>query len=105
MKKYYEVLIIKTSKAINNKKEKYQTFDKNTKTFKTIKEVKEFLKENYNQCKKAKIYIDDKDNHSQHIGFIYCFKNSDYSHAPVENWYQQDWITVYEIKSTPIIIN
>lgn len=105
MTKYYEVLVQQTSKAVGNSKQNYSTFNEQTHRFNAIKEIKEWLKNKYGNCKKEKIYRDGKNpNTTVHVGYIYCFKNSDYSHAPVESWYQQDWVTVYEIKSTPIII-
>jgi len=104
MTKYFEVLITKTSKAIGSR-EGYQIFDNQTETFKTINEIKEWLKETYKNCKRVKMYQDNKNNESRQTGWIYCFKNADWSHSPVENWWQQDWIEVREIKAKNILIN
>ena len=104
MTKYYKVSVTQTGRAINNKQENYSCFNEMTKEFSTIKEVKEWLKEEYGKCKKIKTYTDDKKNQSHHTGYIYSFKNSDCSHSPVESWYQQDWVSIKEIKATPIII-
>ena len=103
MTTYYEVEVTKTSKPVGNSQDNFTIFDKQTKQFASIKEVKEWLKEEYPTCKKVKMYNDDKNGISHHCGYIYCFKNSDISHNS-EMWYQQDWVSVKEIKATTIII-
>jgi len=102
MKKYYKVLVNETSRAINNKQEQYQIFNEFSETFKTVKEAKEYIVERYEGNKKSKMYIDDKKGNSQHIGYIYSFKNKDYSHDS-ESWYQQDWVSITEVKEKSVI--
>ena len=106
MNKFYEVLVTKTGKAINSKKpagEGWETFDRITKRFKTTKETKEWLHEEYGNCKRKKIYVDTIDEKAKHIGYIYCFKNRDISHNS-ESWYQQDWIDIEEMRATRILV-
>lgn len=102
MNKYYEVLVSQTCKAIGSKDD-YYLWNKETKKFHTIKEIKDYLKDTYGHCKKEKMYIDDKDNKPKHIGYIYSYKTDKASYDDT-NKYNQDWITIYEIKATPIII-
>lgn len=101
---FYEVRVTKTGKAVG-RKEDYSTFDIERKEFATINAVKSYLKETYGTCKREKMYIDSHDLHQPiHIGYIYSFKNEDVSHAPVNRWYQKDWIEVRELKATTIIV-
>lgn len=100
---YYKVDVNKTSRAVNNKTENYQTFSVENEKFGTLQEAKEWIKEQYPKCKKEKMYVDKKDGTSQHIGYIYSFKNKDWSHNS-ECWYQKDWVRVSEVKETPVII-
>ena len=102
MKKSYEVLVTMTGKAVGDKSPKgegYSVFNEDTHNFLTITEAKTWLKEQYSQCKREKMYAGE----SQHVGYIYCFKNSDISHDS-EAWYQQDWVTVHEKITKPVII-
>jgi len=102
MSKYYEVQRTRTCKAIGSKQGYYQ-WDKQTKKFHTIKEIKDFLKKEYGNCKRDKIYIDDKDDNAKHVGYIYCYNTlkASYDDNAKNN---QDWVNVYEIKATTIII-
>ena len=102
MNKYYEVSVLHTGKPVGSK-EDYTTFDDSEKTFFTIKEVKEHLSVTYSKCKRVKMFVDTKDGKTKHTGYIYCFKNNDISHDS-KMWYQQDWVSINEIQSTPIII-
>ena len=94
---YFEIETIKTAKPFGNKGN-YQVFDGGTKKFKTLEEVKEYLRDEYGNCKRDKQYIDNENNGAVHTGYVYCFKNSDISHDS-EGWYQQDWVTIYNIEA------
>jgi hypothetical protein len=105
MIKYYEVGVSETSKSINNKiNNHYSQFNYETIEFLTIKEVKEYLKEKYGKVKRVKMYRDKKDGTQYQAGWIYCFKNKDYSHNS-ESWWQQDWVEAKEVEKTIILIN
>jgi hypothetical protein len=102
--KYYEVRVTMTSKPVGSKKpsgDGYRIFDESRNTFASLPEVKAFLAGHYHKgMKRARMFIDD----GKHIGYIYCFKNADWSHSPVESWYQQDWVEVREIQSTSMLV-
>lgn len=106
MKKYYEVHVEQTSKAIGSKETAgrgYRCFHRQTEKFGTLDEVKTFLKRTYGKSKREKMYQDTKDGEAIHIGYIYKFKSHDYCYDS-RPWYQQDWVEVREIKSTTIIV-
>lgn len=100
---YYRIRILRTSKRISSKQEDYQTFDDETKDFETLEQVKSFLQENYGKVKKVKMYVETKDRNGEHIGWIYCFVNSDVSHN-TKRWYQQDWVEVSEVTEKRIVV-
>lgn len=100
--KQYDIHITKTSKPLGNKGE-YQVFDNEVQNFVTLDEVKNWLSENYSKVKKIKMYRDQKDKSSVQSGWIYCFKNKDWSHD-TEEWYQQDWIEVYQVERTRVLV-
>lgn len=100
MREYYKVHIVMTARKISPKEERYQAFDEEVKEFDTMKEVERWLKEQYNGHRKMKMYQDPD---GKHIGWIYCFKNRDWSHASNYRW-QQDWVSVYSIQSTPVLV-
>lgn len=89
--------IIKTSKGYNPK-DRYIMFDSDKLMFYNIKKAKEWLKEEYGNCKREKIYRDDERGKAINTGYIYCFRNSDISHLPIEKWLQQDWVEFKEVK-------
>lgn len=103
MYKFYEVSVNQIGKPIGNNRDNFSSFNQETHKFQTIKEVKEWLKEIYGKCKKQKMYVDGKNGDTQHIGYIYCFKNKDWSHN-TESWWQQDWVSIKEMKATTILI-
>ena len=122
MKKFYEVSVMMTGKAVGSK-DGFSMFDNHVESFATVAAAKAYIKERYGKCKRDKIYVDvdtagDKttlvlqDGHSatrsKHIGYVYKLGVCrDMSHAAsVDNqpWYQQDWVEVREVQSTTIII-
>lgn len=100
--KYYEVQRNRTCKAIGSKDFYYQWY-KETLKFNTIPEVKEFLKSEYGNCKKSKMYVDDTNGQAKHVGYIFHYNTpkASYDDQPKNN---QDWIKVKEIKATTVII-
>ena len=101
---YYRLRVTKTSRGMSHRQEDYSIFDREIKDFKTLEEVKKHLQETYGQVKKEKIYIDTKDGQTKQTGWIYCFKNSDSSHNPVEKWYQQDWTEISKVEEEIILV-
>lgn len=91
-----------TSKSIGSKGN-YQSFDSVESKFDTLDEVKNYLQETYKDCKKIKMYIDTKTEEHKHTGWIYCFKNKDWSHDS-KTWLQQDWVQIYEVETKNIIV-
>ena len=97
---YYKINVTCTGKV---GKEDYSTFDNISKLFKTSEEVKNWLKGQYGECKKVPMYRDKK-GQSVKVGYIYCFKNADWSHSPVQHWYQQDWVEVLEVQEKTVVV-
>ena len=105
MSKDYKLNIVRTSKVMGNKKENYYTqFDSENLDFKTLEDVKSELEERYGNCKRIYSYIDDKEGNAKKSGYIYCFKNKDWSHNS-EWWYQQDWVNISINTSEDILLN
>lgn len=92
---YYKVTIAQTSKQPFSK-EDYQTFNKESKLFRSLEEAEEFIQKEYEGKKRVKIYRDNKDGEPSHCGWIYCFKNKDWSHSS-KSWLQQDWVEISKI--------
>ena len=110
MSKYYEVLIDKTSKAVANNSDKWQKgwqcWDQERKVFKTVKEVKEFLRDEYGHCKSApdKMYRDLDSEEAKHVGYIYKLGIVPPSNYDEISSYERHWVEVSELKSKSIII-
>lgn len=90
-----ELRIQRTSKSFAPA-DSYTMFDSEVKTFDNLAEAKAWLKDEYGTCKRQKMYQDGR-NAAMHVGYIYGFKNADWSHSPVEHWLQQDWVSFYEV--------
>jgi hypothetical protein len=100
---YYKVRTIYTSRNISNKQEQYSAFDNTNHHFKTLEEVKAYLSEHYGKSKRVKMYCNTKDGKQKHIGYIYGFKNKDWSHnSPA--WYQQDWVEITQVEEKRMLI-
>jgi len=87
---YYEVDIICTGRKSDGS---WKEFDYKKKIFDSPQEIIKFLKETYFNAKRSISY--QKKN--EPCGYCYEFNNCDWSHAPVEKWVQQDWVSVYKI--------
>ena len=112
---YYKLIITSLAKSVGRpKKQKtdkqvslvsgYTCFDERVETFKTEKEALDYLKENYQKHKKEKMFIDDKEGNAKQVGWIYSFKNKDWSHNS-EWWFQQDWVELRKVAEETMIIN
>lgn len=93
--------ITKTSKGYG-KQEKYTCFEETSKVFENMANAKNWLNQEYGKCKKVNLYIDLENGKTIKNGYIYCFKNSDYSHYPVENWLEQHWISFQNLENISI---
>ncbi len=99
---YYEVKVTKTMKPMGRTERGYETFDRNRESFDTLGQVRQYLEDTYNTCKRVKMYRDLPDGEAEHIGWIYCFKNSEADHGKYHYWWQQDWVDVIHIQATTI---
>ena len=88
--------VFRTGKGYSPKDE-YKIFDNETKTFETLRDAKEYLKETYGNCKRDFIYRDKTDGTTIKVGYIYSFNNCDWSHSPLEKWRQKDWVEICEV--------
>lgn len=77
---YYRLNITMMGRSVSNKQENYIPFDRSVEKFRTMKELKNWLSIQYGTFKRIKC----------DSGYIYCFKNADYSHSPIKYWYQRD---------------
>jgi len=76
----------------------WQGSGERTETFIDIESALAYLKEQYCNCSREKIFIDRKDGTSAHCGWIYGFRTADWSHLPVEHWLQRDWVAFYRVE-------
>jgi hypothetical protein len=94
MTDYYEVLVTCTGSNIGE--DSFSTFNNFEKVFDTAEEVKQWIKEQYEDAKVGLSYIDIKGK-GVPCGYVFTFENADWSHAPVERWTQIDWVNVNKV--------
>lgn len=92
-----QLQIAMTGRGYSSKGE-YRRFAEDTKTFASMDEAKAWLKKEYGESKRSKMFMDDENKKSVHIGYIYHFNNADWSHSPVTKWRQQDWVEFQSLK-------
>ena len=98
--RYYQIDITKTAKPMGKTKYDWETYDRETKKFKTLAEARAWLKEEYWYVKKiVKSYRDDKDGNAIESGFIYCFKSDPVSYDDCYH-FEQHWINVAKVNKT-----
>lgn len=95
-----QLTITATSKGYHPSSD-WHVFDERKKTFPAIEAAKDWLGNEYGNCKRSKIY-QDKDGDAIHCGWIYGYHNSDISHLPVEKWLQQDWVKFQEVSTVDL---
>ena len=101
---YYKVKITETAR--NNPKmdiDKDTVFNDFAKSFKTLEEVKEYLRERYGKTpnnKWQKIY---RDPDGKQVGYLRCYWNKDWSHNS-KSWWQTDWITISAVTEESILL-
>ena len=93
----YTAHITMTGKGYHPK-DRWSTFHEEKITAWTLESLKEKLKERYGKSWKHKrpMYCDKKDGSTVRCGWVVGFHNADLSHAPVDKWIQQDWISLSE---------
>jgi hypothetical protein len=106
--KYYQIDIVKTAKPMGRPKNDnryyndWQTYDHQTEKFKTLAEVRAWLKNEYSYVKTiVKSYRDDKDGQAKESGFIYCFKSDPASYDDCHH-FEQHWIDISLVHKTII---
>ena len=92
-----QLYITKTSKEYGAKK-MFTIFDCQTESFKSITEAKAWLKIRYGKSKRSKMFRNTGTDKPMHIGYIFGFRNADFSRTPVYKWIQQDWVEFREVK-------
>lgn len=97
---YYAVKITETGSPLF--RSEYSRFNTERLTFETKEAALAFLAERYKGHKKSRMYVDGKDGKPEPVGWIYGFKNADYSHAPVDSWMQQDWVELREVNESQL---
>ena len=96
MNSLYEVEIVRTSKPMGRTSQNYSTFDNEVLKFKNKQEVNQYLTNNYGNCKRVRMFVDNKNGQAKQVGLIYCFINQDISHNSPK-WYQQDWVSINKV--------
>jgi hypothetical protein len=100
MKNYFKLVIDKTARPMG-KNNDWERYDQETKEFNTIKEVKDYLNEQYFYLKtKYKTFTDEVKGQT---GWIYAFKSDPCSYDDCKH-YEQHWINLYKINSEPVLI-
>jgi hypothetical protein len=85
--------------ARNSSKENWTRMsDTERKNFEDLKTCKAYLKNRYGKCKRYPVFIDKENSEALKYGYVFSFRNADYSHAPIQKWFQQDWVTFFELK-------
>ena len=96
-----QLLITQTGKGYSPK-DTFCRFNQQTLPFSDMAAARKYLKEQCGKCKRVPMYVDGADNKPVKCGYIYCFRNDDISHVPVEKWIQQDWVEFREVKTLSI---
>ena len=102
-KTYFELQIDETGS--NKPGAENSLFNTIKEQFNTIEDLNKFLIDRYGKmpCKRKKIYISNKENKSEVVGFLHSFWNKDWSHNS-KSWFQTDWVSIAEIQKTIINI-
>jgi len=99
----YEIRITKTARPTGRRGD-WSTFDNERKEFRRKQEVINFLKENYGKSRRQKMYVDTKKGETKQVGWIYKMGvQRDWSHNDPSRWYQQDWVSVNQIRRRSFI--
>jgi hypothetical protein len=100
-----EITITRTSKGYNEPANQYQTYDVESKRFDSLKEAKDYVKEQYYYSKtKYPIFRDGKDGKPKKIGYIYAYKGDGDRRYNEPNYLCQDWVSYRKVTISPITI-
>src|SRR3990167_10679355 len=98
----FELHITETGKSFSPKA-KYSIFNQERKSgFSDMREIYQYLRERYGSARRQPMYIDRKDGGTIKCGWVIGFRNSAASHAPVEHWLQQDWISIKRVETVSL---
>ena len=97
----YEILVTETGAPLFS--DEYRIFDSHQHEFTTYDECLDWIKERYGSHKKRPVFCDTRDGKTEQVGWIYSFRNCDYSHSPLEKWNQRDWVEVNHITRVSIV--
>lgn len=64
--------------------------------------ARKWLRERYGKCKRVPMYRDRDNAPPLKVGYIFGYRNADYSHSPVQHWLQQDWVELREVITKPV---
>lgn len=92
----YEIHITSTAKSYRPDDD-YRVFDEQRLITHSIDEVREKLRELYNDCKRVPMYVDGKDREPKQVGWVYCFNNDENVRGELQKWRQQDWVQVVKL--------
>lgn len=98
---YYIVRITRTARHRSEKG--YSTYDTERHELQTIEEVKEYLKEHYAKTKRSRLFRENEDGTSKHVGYTYGFKSSPSSYGE-QSGFELHWVEIERVESTPVLI-
>lgn len=104
--KYYQIDIAKTAKPMgrpkngDNRFSAWEKYDHEIEKFKTLSEAREWLKNEYGNCKRIRSYRDTAKG-SEAVGYIYCFKSEPYSYDDCHH-FEQHWVDISLVHKTII---
>jgi hypothetical protein len=67
--------------------------------FDSLVAARAYLAERYGSAKRTAMYRDNSEGTARRIGWVYGFRETDFSHFPVYHWLQRDWVEVRESAS------
>ena len=104
---YYKVLVTSTGKTPRSSDDLFAMISQYTREFADLQQVKDYLEATYDQkCRshRRKIFQDTSSGNYDHIGYIYRFREKDWSHSPVQEWIQEDWVTITKVEEVIIVL-
>jgi hypothetical protein len=84
----YKLYITSTWSESFETTETSEVFDKSEHKFKTIEEVKDYLRKTYPKNVPAPMFVDTKDKQTIQVGWIFGFNSSD----GYKSHWQEDWV-------------
>jgi len=101
---HYSVRITETGKT-PWKQDDFQVFNWEHLSFATLQEAKDALQARYSRTARShrrKVYRETEAG-PEHTGYIYRFRNADFSHSPVEWWIQEDWVEIVQVEEHTLV--